>query len=300
MNARMSETVKQGITPYMPAEIYHALPGVSITRLKELKRSGKHYQHRLKHPKFTAALSLGTAAHCATLEPARFETDFAIWSRRSEKTGNLCPQNGQWWDAFKAANANKIIITEDDSDAALLIAGAVRGEPLAMRYLQTGEPEVSLQWAVEVESLIHRRTVTLQCRGRADWLTRIDGVHYVVGLKTAANILPVLFGNAAARLSYHMQWAFYMDGYKAITGVTPEMREIVVESQPPYDVVVYQIPEDIILQGRAEYETLLRQLVDCELRQEWLGVSNGTEQVLSFPTWAFDAQDDIAELGLEN
>ena len=287
------------MTSRLPAEIYHALPGISITRLKELKRSGKHYQYRLKHPKFTASLSLGTAAHCATLEPERFDSEFAAWSRRSEKTGELCPRNGQWWDRFKAENPGKTIITEDESDAALLIAGAVRGDPVASRYLQTGDPEVSLQWAMDVESLIHRRTVTLQCRGRADWLTRIDGEHYVVGLKTAANILPVLFGNAAARLSYHMQWAFYMDGYKAITGVTPHMREIVVESQAPYDVVVYQIPEDIILQGRAEYEALLRQLVDCELRQEWLGVSNGTEQVLSLPTWAFDTQDDIAELGLE-
>ena len=81
--------------------------------------------------------------------------------------------------------------------------------------------------------------------------------------------------------------------------MTPHLHEIVVESAPPYDVVVYDIPEDVILQGRAEVDGLLRQLLDCQSRREWLGVGNGTEQILSLPTWAYDTQDDLADLELE-
>lgn len=287
------------ITSRVPAEEYHGLPGISITRLKELKRSPKHYRYRCENPAMSKPLSLGTAAHCATLEPERFARQFACWNRRGE-SGSLCPRKGQYWDAFVAANPGKTIITEDEGLDALAIARAVRGEPTAMRYLETGEPEVTMRWQLTIETVVtHAIRKVLDCRGRADWLTRIDGEHYLVGLKTARDCRDVVFGNAAAKLGYHLQWAFYLDGYAAITGVVPKMKEIVVESAPPYDVVVYDIPEDLLLQGRAEYEALLRVLIDCEDRREWLGVANGLEQTLSFPSWAYDAQDDIAELDLE-
>lgn len=285
------------IVSRVPAEEYHAQPGVSITRLKELKRSPLHYQHFLKNPKMSAPLSLGTAAHCATLEPERFGRQFAIWARRGD-AGNLCPRKGQYWDAFQAENPGKTIITEDEYSVALALAKAVRYDPCASRYLESGEPEVTMHWQLTSESML-RKPVTVDCRGRADWMTRVDGEHYLIGLKTARDCRPFIFGNAAAKLGYHLQWAFYLDGYKAITGITPHLKEIVVESAAPHDVVVYDIPEDVILQGRGEYEILLRQLIECESRQEWLGVANGLEQVLSLPTWAFDAQDDIAELELE-
>lgn len=285
------------ITSRVPAEEYHAWPGVSITRLKELKRSGLHYQYFLANPKLSDSLTLGTAAHCAVLEPERFERQFAIWSRRGE-SGKLCPRNGQHWDRFRLANDGKLIITEDERDKALAIAAAVRNDSMASRYLETGEPEVTLQWQAVSESML-RKPITLDCRGRADWLTHVDGEHHLIGLKTATDARPLIFGTAAARLGYHLQWAFYLDGYKAITGVTPILKEIVVESRPPHDVVVYNITEDVILQGRSEYETLLRHLVECQSRNEWLGVANGLEQIISLPTWAFDAQDDITELELE-
>lgn len=297
MNAATEADWRPRIISRVPAEEYHSSPGVSITRLKELKRSPLHYQYRLTNPKLTAPLALGSAAHCATLEPERFGRQFAVWSRRGE-AGTLCPRKGQYWDAFRAGNPGKTIITEDECTAALALAQAVRGDPCAARYLESGEPEVTMHWWLTSESL-SRAPVSLQCRGRADWLTNIDGEPYLVGLKSARDCRPFIFGNQAAKLGYHLQWAFYLDGYRSITGKTPHLKEIVVESAAPHDVVVYDITEDIILQGRAEYEGLLRQLIDCEKRNEWLGVANGLEQVLTLPTWAFDAQDDIAELELE-
>jgi exodeoxyribonuclease VIII len=285
------------ITSRMPALEYHVLPGINITSLKEMKRSPKHYQYRLLNPRSADKLTLGTAAHVATLEPERFAGQFAIWTRRSE-AGNLCPRKGQYWDAFVRENAGKTLITEGDLEKALAMAKAVRDDPLAARYLETGEPEVSMQWRLTSESLL-RKPVEIECRGRVDWLTRIDGEHHLIGLKTSTDCRPFIFGSQAARLGYHLQWAFYLDGYKAITGVTPTVKEIVVESAPPYDVVVNHITEDVLMQGRSEYEVLLRQWVDCHARKEWLGVAGGVEQIITLPTWTFDAQDDIADLELE-
>lgn len=300
MNAAIDQAVKLGFTSRLPGEVYHALPGVSITRLKELQVSALHYRYRAQHPKESAPLRLGTAAHCAVLEPERFDREYAAWSRRAEN-GNLCPRKGQYWDAFVAENPGKTVITEDDMDKALILAGAVRRDPLAMRYLETGDAEVSMQWELDVESMALGRTERILCRGRADWLTRINGEHYLVGLKTATsrNFPALVFSWAAYRLGYHMQWAYYLDGYQALTGVRPKVKEIVVESTQPHDVVVYDIAEDVIDKGREDYEALLRHLVDCQARNEWLGVARGTEQTFTLPSKVYETLDDISDLGLE-
>lgn len=272
----------------VPAEEYHSLPGISISRLKTLSRSPLHYQYELTHPKTSSAMTLGTAAHCAVLEPHLYAERFAVWQRLSEN-GNACPRKGQFWDAFVAANAGKTILTADDHATAQAIGKAVRSDPVAMKYLSFGEPEVTLTW------MLHDRP----CRGRADWITKIDGEPVIVGLKTAKDCRPNQFGSQEARLGYHMQHAFYHDGYVAITGTIPRMVEIVVESAPPHALVVYRIPTDIIEQGRDDYMNLLATLDACERSGEWPGPGNGMEMELTMPSWAYPGTDDLTDIGLE-
>ena len=137
------------------------------------------------------------------------------------------------------------------------------------------------------------------CRGRVDWLTRVDGVPHIVGLKTARDCRHFQFGSAAAKLGYHLQWGFYFDGYKAITGREPRMIEIVVESEPPHAVAVYFIPQDIVDQGRDEYQALMLRLAECESTGEFPGPQEH-EEALTLPSWVYgEQQDDLEGLGLE-
>jgi hypothetical protein len=288
VNAAADIPFEVGISSRMPAAEYRALPGTSITRLKELRRSPLHYRYALAHPKETTALRLGTAAHVAVLEPERFSSQFAIWSRRSGKTGNLCPKNGKWWEAFQGENVGRDIITIDEAEYAMAIQRAVRSDPHAMRYLEQGDPEVTLQWTLRGRP----------CKGRLDWLTWIEGRPYLVGLKSARDCRHFIFGNAAAKLGYHLQWAYYFDGFEFIKSEHPGVKEIVVENAPPHAVAVYNIPDDIIQQGRDEYMVLHDQLAECERAGEWPGPSLG-ETDLTLPTWVYEAHDDISELGLE-
>ena len=275
----------------VPADEYRAIDALNISRLKELARSPRHYQHALHNPKTSKPLSLGIAAHCATLEPKRFLDEFTAWTRRSEKTGNLCPRTGQYWDEFIALNSGKTIITEDEYTTSRLIATAVRNDPVALPYLTGGDPEVVMTWEYASRT----------CKGRVDWLTRIDGQLTIVGLKTARDCRPFPFGAQAAKLGYHLQWAWYRDGYlHAMPKVyeAPHMVEIVVESAPPYAVVVYAIPEDVLLQGREEYDRLLVALAECEAANAWPGPFTEV-QALSLPTWAYEQGDDLSDIGLE-
>jgi hypothetical protein len=275
------------IASRVPAPEYHASPGLSISRLKELKRSPQHYQWALTHPKDTQPLRLGSAAHCAVLEPERFIRDHAVWNRRTA-SGNLGPRNGQYWDAFKGANATKAIITEDEYVDVLAIQAAVRGDPVAAPYLESGEPEVVLQ--AEMNGRL--------CRGRVDWLTAQSGSPVIVGLKTARDCRAFQFGSQAARLGYHLQFSFYCDLYQTIKGIQPKMIEIVVEVEAPHAVVVYLVPDDVLVQGRSEYQELMTRLAECEVRDKWPGPAE-VEQILTLPSWLYESTDDISDLGLE-
>jgi PDDEXK-like uncharacterized protein DUF3799 len=275
------------ITSRMPRAEYDLIEAISITRLKELKRSPQHYQWALTHRKETDALTLGIATHVAVLEPERFERDFAIWDRRTD-AGAMAPRRGQFWEAFAGSNCDKYILTADEAAESKLIAAAVRADATAMRYLASGDPEITLQWQNEAR----------QCKGRADWLTVVDGVPTLVGLKTARDCRLFQFGAQAAKLEYGMQWAFYHDGYETNTGKAPRVIEVVVESAAPYAVATYVIDKDILLQGQDNYRELLKVLGECEDTGAWPGPVVG-EQILTLPSWYYgDAIDELSELGL--
>lgn len=285
------------ITSRVPYADYAAIHAHSISALKNLKHSPRHYRYALAHPKTSVALTLGTAAHCAVLEPERFDRDFAIWERKT-KGGRMAPRNGGEWDAFaeQAKEDGRIVLTVDEAQEARDIQAAVRSNPEAMRYLESGDPEISMEWETSVLRAEGEPT-SFKCKGRADWLTYVDQP-CLIGLKTARDHRHFVFGSAAARLGYHLQWAFYYDGYKRITGHYPRMIEIVVESAGPHDCAVYVITDDIIQQGREEYKDLLRLHAQCNETGEWPGVYQ-SEQILTLPSWAYPQQDDISDLGLE-
>lgn len=278
------------ITSRMPRAEYDAIEALSITRLKELKRSPQHYRWALTHRKESDALTLGIATHVAVLEPERFDSDFAIWTRSTD-AGAMAPRRGQYWDEFSALNAHRTILTPTEGGEAKILAAAVRADATAMRYLGAGDPEITMQW---------QAGDNMKAKGRADWATVIDGVPTIVGLKTARDVRHFQFGAQAAKLEYGMQWAWYHDGYEAITGKDARMIEVVVESAAPYPVATYVIDKDILLQGRDNYLELLKVLAECEESDKWPGPVVG-EQILTLPSWYYgsDATEDILDLDLE-
>lgn len=279
-----------GLIRRLSFEAYQQIKADNFSTVKELARSPLHYQHRIDNPRAaTAPMVLGKASHTAVLEPHRLAAEYVLWDERTEG-GKVRPRNGKDWESFKAANAGKQVVKADELGLAMAMRDAARGSVHSMRYLRKGESEVSMVWR-DAET---GRTL----KGRLDWLTHVDDINVLVGIKTSKDCRPIGFGNQAARSGYHLQWAMYFDGYATITGREPRVVEIVIESFAPHDVTVYSIPSEIIEQGREEYRKLLVALGECERTGQWPGTSDG-EQILSLPSWVYHAEDDLTELGLE-
>lgn len=270
--------------------VYSELPGVHITQLKEMRKSPKHYQHRLKKPrKITNALAFGSAAHVAVLEPERFIRDYAIWESKYPE-GGARPRNGKAWEEFKTLNKARSIILDTEFDEACEFKDAVRKDPVAMKYLAMGRAEIAMTWQDEETGIA--------CVGRIDWETTVDKHPAVPDLKSCREAGELWFTRDAAKLGYHLQLAFYADGYKAITGKMPRMVVIAVEPVEPYDAVTYIVPEEVLEIGRDAYRELLVKLKACTEADEWPGQGGNEEKILSLPKWCLpeEEDDDMSDL----
>lgn len=281
------------ITSRMPRAEYDAIDALNISRLKEMKRSPLHYQHMLSAPKESDALTVGEATHVAVLEPERYARQFAVWDRTTAG-GKMAPRAGQYWESFVQSNLGRTHLTPEQNRLANAIAAAVRFNEHANPYLESGDPEVTIEWRLPLEIFPEGRAA----KGRVDWFTVMDGQPVLVGLKTARDCRHFQFSKQAANLGYHLQWAYYFDGFKAVKGREARLVEIVVESEPPHAVAVYRIPADIIEQGREEYWECAKALRDCEESGVWPGPASGEED-LTLPSWAYKQDNDLNDIGLE-
>lgn len=273
-----------GIRSRVPFEKYQQLPGINASLLKELRHSAEMFRYRQHHPKQTKSLTFGQGGHCAVLEPERFDSDFAVWERRTE-SGSMAPRNGQHWEKFRGEHSGQTILTADEYAKTRTLQSAIRGNGDAMKYLgQHGDAEATMQAEI----------FGRQCKARPDWLCR-DWEDLtrpaIVGLKSARDCRSLRFGRQAYALGYHLSWAFYRDIYKAITGHSnPKVVEIVVEAEPPHSVCVYVVPDEVLQLGTEEYLELFSKLDECERTNTWPGPAAG-EQPLVLPSYAYGEEE---------
>jgi exodeoxyribonuclease VIII len=96
----------------------------------------------------------------------------------------------------------------------------------------------------------------------------------LVDLKTTNDASPEGFIWAVRRYLYHLQAAFYVDGWEAAGGgPIDEFIFIAVEKTPPFAVGLYRLPESALIKGRDLYRQGLDTFNRCLTRQVWPGYS---------------------------
>ncbi|HUU96837.1 MAG TPA: PD-(D/E)XK nuclease-like domain-containing protein [Phycisphaerae bacterium] len=259
-------------SPLVLQAAYDAVPAVNWSALKYMRESPLEYRYRLTHRDDKPAWVLGRATHAALYEPDVFADHYVVYPGPVRR--------GKAWDAFKAEHDGDEILTAAERTEAAMIADAVRSNPNAARYIDGGYVEQRITWTDAITGLA--------CKGRTD---EVNG--RVIDLKTTRNIDARRFAADVARFGYHCQAAFYQDGLEAngVTGLDSPVL-IAVQNQAPYDVAVYELPDVVVEQGRAEYRRLLEQVLRCTEHNEWPGVAPDTVQ-LTLPAWAVEEEDDV-------
>lgn len=257
----------------MTQEEYEGIQAVRWSTLRVLRVSPLHYRHALRSERpETAAMRIGRAIHAFILEPDTFHDRFVCYRGQ---------RRGKDWTGFASDHESKTILTEVEWKRAIGAGAAVHGHPCALSYLAGGVQEHVLTWTDQETGIA--------CKGRVD-----SAGEWLVDLKTTTVIEPRRFGSHAARLGVHGQLSFYLDGCRANDIlVRDEPRIVVVQSEPPHDVVVYRVSRHVVDAGRDLYRELLGELKECRESGAWPGVSPDEIELIP-PDWIY--QDEPLEL----
>lgn len=238
---------------------------ISKSGLDLINRAPALYYERYLNPsaepqKETPALVIGSAVHCAVLEPSEFGKRYAIAPKFDKRT-----KDGKAaFEAFVAEAGERIVIDAETATLAERIMLSVKRCNSAAYLLKEGVAEQPIFWTDE--------QIEVDCKAKPDWITA-GGI--LVDLKTTEDASPVGFARSVRKYRYDVQAAFYSDGYEASTGQTCNgFMFIAVEKTPPYLVAVYFIGADDLQNARQRYrENLLTYKQSKELNI-WHGYSN--------------------------
>jgi hypothetical protein len=268
-----------------PIATYHGAEAISHTKLEVFRRRPALYKKRFidrtVEREETAALVVGSALHCAVLEPGAYAHRYAI---RPDGIDRRTKDGKAQWEAFCQAHAGKTILDGDDAKLVENMASAIAGNPSAALLLSGGEAEVT--WRARASKLPH----PLQCR--TDYFNRngcelSEGRPYVADVKSVETLDGEEFRNfsrAFVNFGYHRQCGFYLPLLQDCDVTCWDFFFIVVEKCEPFGCVVYRPTEDAVSRGMDETVTDLGRLADCYARNDWPNLPTGVESI-DLPVW---------------
>ena len=263
---------------------YRASAGLNQSALKPLKVSPQHARYRADVPvKQTDAMALGTLFERLVACPddlrAEVKADYAKERARYTEQKARAEADGVLLvaaDAWAKAEAMRDAVWRS-ADASALLTGADYCQPLHWTY--DGQAR---------KGLLDARKV-------------VNGKHLVIDLKTtSATMTPDELAKQVETYGYHLQAAWYLQGYREVYGVDAEFWFVFVESAAPHAVVCVQLDDDWLAAGAAEVEALAAVWRDCEEAGVWPGPAemavNGEPRFpakLSRPKWARGYQLEV-------
>jgi hypothetical protein len=251
---------------------YHSQSSISKSGLDLIAKAPAVFKHRRANPMLpTDAMRMGTLVHTAILEP-HLLADLMV----APKIDRRSAAGKAEWEAFKIASEGKELVNADELELLERITAAVRENDAAAKSLDMlSEVETSIFW-IDPETGI-------ECRCRPDGILR-NGV--ILDVKTTRGATPDSFAKSIAQYRYHVQAAFYGDGYEAAYGAPPTgFMFLAVETEAPHLTACYFASAAMIARGRADYKANLATYRECLDTDEWPGL-NAAPTFIDLPKWA--------------
>ncbi|ECC3130227.1 exonuclease VIII, partial [Salmonella enterica subsp. enterica] len=255
-NFTVPDDIQPGIYYDIPNEAYHAGPGVSKSQLDDIADTPAIYLWRKNAPvdtEKTKSLDTGTAFHCRVLEPEEFSKRFIIAQEFNRRTSAGKEEEKTFLE--ECARTGRTVLTAEEGRKIELMYQSVMALPLGQWLVESaGYAESSVYWEDPETGIL--------CRCRPDKI--IPEFHWIMDVKTTADIQR--FRTAYYDYRYHVQDAFYSDGYRAQFGEIPTFVFLVASTTAEcgrYPVEIFMMGEDAKLAGQREYRRNLQTLAEC-------------------------------------
>ncbi|MCA3188303.1 MULTISPECIES: PD-(D/E)XK nuclease-like domain-containing protein [unclassified Cupriavidus] len=281
MNAPRSITeLWTGVQHGLSIDAYHGMEGASKTVLDSVSKSPAIAYARHLDPNRPAAEQKsgqleGELAHCAILEPDQFDVRYVVgpdWNRNTNKWKDYVAE-------MAAARPGVTILKPEQRETAMRQGESVRRLPEIRDALAAGHPEVSAFW-IDPETGV-------KCRCRPDWVHPCgEAGAILLDVKTYSDASPAEFRRQVARKRYHVQDAFYSDGFARASALEVlAFVFVAVETEYPCAANALMLDDLAKTTGRDLYRYDLNTYGECLRTGEWPGYSDQI-QIINLPNWA--------------
>lgn len=265
----------------MPAEEYFAVDAASNSFLKDVRRSPDHAKNKEPEDYDTRAKEIGSAIHCALLEPDRFSSFYLIAEadvRTAAEYRGLAkdvggsrvltrPEHkriiGMQNSAYRLPEFRRYMERPGRNELSVFSVDPVTGSPVKCRFDRKGDGE----WALDVKKCQDSR-----------------GAEFAKGI---------------TNYFYYMQVAFYQAVWKWETGEDlPDFPLVAIEEKAPHGVILHDLDEIALILGRKHFREALDTYSKCHESGVWTGYEDGRETT-SVTSWAANELiEDIEEIAL--
>jgi hypothetical protein len=278
-----------GMHEGVPESVYHAkVPGVVSTgALKILAQTPSKYRYWLTHEDkpATKPLSFGRACHMAILEPDVFDRTYLIEPdfgacRKDDRTGTSSEQakeNKKRRDGWREAHTGATLLESKDGQRTLAMIHAIAAHPVARGVLIGGVPEITGVWTCPETGL--------RCKLRGDYWVADDEM--CADIKSSADASPGAWARSCATYRYNWQEAHYRRGFAARACPIRLFVFLVVESDPPHDIALYELDADDVRRGEESVRRHTNVMAECIRTGIYPGFPEDIS-TLKLPAWAKD------------
>lgn len=260
---------------------YHGSEFISHSKLETFRKRPllfkKRYIDKSLAPEGSSAFVIGSALHCAVLEPDEYPHRYVT---RPDGMDRRTKAGKEAYEAFCAANDGKEVLDREDSEVVGRMANAVREHQIANQLLsRLGAAEVT--WRASQDGI----PSGIQCR--TDFINEQDG--YVVDVKTVDNLDGDQFARNVVNFGYHRQLGFY--GHVLAKCGLPDLRYyfVCVEKREPFGVQVYCAQQKLLEIGYRESMQDLAKMTTCFATDNWPNIPTDIVY-LGLPEWYKEAK----------
>lgn len=264
---------------------YHAdKTKLNSSLLKHIFKSPRSFAYNYANQTpSTKAMEFGKLMHHVILEGADFLKKYIVEPEflGFTKDGKLSNQSGEardkkkYWHAEMEAQG-RLVVTQADYDKLNFMVDSFMSHPFAYELVKNGITELTGHFADPETGIVQRI--------RPDFMTFDARMFLEFKSVTNAELNFVRRRRIEDdEFRYDLQLAMYNAGIKTIAGKEPESKAwVFIESEPPYETVVYEVPEGFLDAATDDYHIALRKIVKCIQAKDWPGMQTG--QTWMFPS----------------
>lgn len=263
---------------------YHDGPGISSSELKQLLKSGAHYQAYLQSPpEPSKEMSVGSLVHALLLEPETLEKEFHV--------GDFNTRRGKDFEAAVKEAGTRTLVSREEMAKALEIVEAFTQQ--AKDHPCLNGQQYNLLDGVKEHSFYWKDSTTgIQCKVKPDCITP-SGV--IVDIKTTRNAGFDAFQKSIVDYGYYLSAAYYLKGVQETLKQAPSpvvvtppthFAIIAIETEAPYAVQTYFFSAESLAIGIQHCDKALATLLQCVQTGKWTGYEAKMVEI-SLPNWFF-------------